>query len=338
MTNPTTPTDPAMTPEEAMREAAASILDTHGDSAATNALGQQLCCNGYHCGCQGATVGEYLQYLIRALPLSTLVVAHQGAENDRQAARVNRAAIDAAYAALPPDACGTIAEGEMERVLERAFAAISPTPGAETHPDDLAVDRFAVAMKAKMARSRAKGRHGWNDPNDCTDAFLVGLLRHHITKTNAGTFEDIGCLAMMLHQRGADPAALGQPPAKTDAAAIRANAILDTWEYEASERSIRDPIRSQIFAEAAIMRSLINRPQPTPEPQGWRPTHRHVKRGSEYRILARGQLQTSGPMFDYMDVTVYQDREGKTWVRSDREFFDGRFEALPAAPMTGEGE
>jgi hypothetical protein len=48
-------------------EAAASVLDTHGDSAATEALGQQLCCSGRDCGCQGADVGTYLQHLIRAL-------------------------------------------------------------------------------------------------------------------------------------------------------------------------------------------------------------------------------------------------------------------------------
>ena len=44
---------------------AAGVLDDHGDSAVTEALGQQLCCNGHHCGCQGADVGEYLQHIIK---------------------------------------------------------------------------------------------------------------------------------------------------------------------------------------------------------------------------------------------------------------------------------
>ena len=48
-------------------ERAAMVLDTNGDSAASNALGQQLCCSGQMCGCQGADVGSFLQYLIRAL-------------------------------------------------------------------------------------------------------------------------------------------------------------------------------------------------------------------------------------------------------------------------------
>lgn len=41
-------------------------------------------------------------------------------------------AIDAAFAALPPDAHGTIAPGEMERVLQAAARAAFPTGGAHT--------------------------------------------------------------------------------------------------------------------------------------------------------------------------------------------------------------
>lgn len=82
------------------------------------------------------------------------------------------------------------------------------------HPDDAAVDRFAVAMKAKLAAARAKGRGGWDDPDACSVEFLAELLVDHIGKGNTGNFEDIGNLAMMLHQRGADPAVLaGKLPA-----------------------------------------------------------------------------------------------------------------------------
>ena len=48
-------------------EVAAGVLDTHGDSAATEALGAHVCCDGHMCGCRGADVGAYLQHLIRAL-------------------------------------------------------------------------------------------------------------------------------------------------------------------------------------------------------------------------------------------------------------------------------
>ena len=49
------------------RDDAAKALDTCGDSAVTEALGQRLCCNGHHCGCQGADVGAFLLHCIRAL-------------------------------------------------------------------------------------------------------------------------------------------------------------------------------------------------------------------------------------------------------------------------------
>lgn len=76
------------------------------------------------------------------------------------------------------------------------------------HQDDAAVDRFAIAMKAKMAAAREKGRGGWDDPNACSVEFLADLLVGHVGKGNQGNFEDIANLAMMLHQRGADPAVL----------------------------------------------------------------------------------------------------------------------------------
>lgn len=79
---------------------------------------------------------------------------------------------------------------------------------AEQHSDDAAVDRFAAALKAKLARSRAKGRSGWDNPEACSSEDLARMLIEHLGKGNAGTFEDVATFAMMLHQRGADPAVL----------------------------------------------------------------------------------------------------------------------------------
>ena len=76
------------------------------------------------------------------------------------------------------------------------------------HPDDMAVDRFAAAMKIKLAAAREKGRSGWDDPTECPVDHLAELLVSHVGKGNHGNFEDIANLAMMLHQRGADPSVL----------------------------------------------------------------------------------------------------------------------------------
>ncbi len=86
----------------------------------------------------------------------------------------------------------------------KALDQIAPSGMADlgresVHPDDLAVDRFAVAMKAKLAKKRAEGRGGWEDPEQCTGAFLSRLLVEHVEK---GDPLDVGNLAMMLHQRG----------------------------------------------------------------------------------------------------------------------------------------
>ena len=101
------------------------------------------------------------------------------------------------------------------------LVAILRDAATAPHSDDLAVDRFAVAMKAKLAAARAKGRGGWDDPEQCSVEFLANLLIGHVRKGNAGNFEDIANLAMMLHQRGADPAVLEQ--AAQEPATVAAN-------------------------------------------------------------------------------------------------------------------
>lgn len=97
--------------------------------------------------------------------------------------------------------------GDLDERIDAALAGTLPEP-TEQHHDDAAVDRFVVAMKAKLAAAREKGRGGWDDPNACSVEYLADLLVDHVAKGNAGTFEDVANFAMMLQQRGADPAVL----------------------------------------------------------------------------------------------------------------------------------
>lgn len=102
---------------------------------------------------------------------------------------------------------------KVQMVVAQIDAIIAGQVQAQ-HPDDVAVDNFAKAMKEKLAKARAKGRSGWDDPAACSVEHLADLLLDHIGKGNPGTFEDIANFAMMLHQRGADPALLvGKLPA-----------------------------------------------------------------------------------------------------------------------------
>lgn len=78
-----------------------------------------------------------------------------------------------------------------------------------------------------------------------------------------------------------------------------------------------------------------------------RATHRHVKRGTLYRLLGFGKMQAewwrkmeklsgSAVKFvsaDMTEVAVYQSvDDGSLWVRPKDEFEDGRFEAISNAP------
>ncbi|NTF54850.1 hypothetical protein G6L12_08085 [Agrobacterium rhizogenes] len=93
----------------------------------------------------------------------------------------------------------------FRRFWKGALAAspTAPPPPAAAqepvHPDDEAVDRFAIAMKAKLAEKRAQGYGGWDRPEECTIGHLSQLLRKHIDKGDA---VDVGNFSMMIHQRG----------------------------------------------------------------------------------------------------------------------------------------
>lgn len=113
-----------------------------------------------------------------------------------------------------------------------------------------------------------------------------------------------------------------------------ARAAFDVWwadrgaGYEYSWLCGKDAWKKQIRAalEAA---ALSTEPG---EAERWQPTHRHKKRGSTYRVIAEGRLQVDADL-DNEKVVVYRGEDGQVWVRPTYEFNDGRFEALPAAPL-----
>nr|WP_244125155.1 helix-turn-helix transcriptional regulator [Burkholderia gladioli] len=80
--------------------------------------------------------------------------------------------------------------------IERVFRA-NVAPADARHSDDIAVDAFAVEMKAKMAAARAKGRSGWET---CAPEDLSRMLREHVEK---GDPRDVANFCMMLHHHGA---------------------------------------------------------------------------------------------------------------------------------------
>ncbi|MDW9588695.1 hypothetical protein GOA80_22005 [Sinorhizobium meliloti] len=139
----------------------------------------------------------------------------------------------------------------------------------EPHPDDLAVDRFAAAMKAKLAKKRDEGRGGWEDKDQCSNAFLSRLLVEHVQK---GDPVDVGNLAMMIHQRGE-----GVGVASGNASAIaQLNAIVDAWEALPGGRQVKNSDVERWLAKHMgpgidAIRGFLRRPRPdgilSPPPQ-----------------------------------------------------------------------
>jgi len=64
--------------------------------------------------------------------------------------------------------------------------------------DEEAVDRFAAAMKEKLAKKRRDGRGGWY-LKSCLSTDLSTMLRDHIDK---GDPVDVANFCMMIHQKG----------------------------------------------------------------------------------------------------------------------------------------
>lgn len=88
--------------------------------------------------------------------------------------------------------------GETAAVRSRLADAMAVLHGRRLpeHTDDIAVDQFAAAMKAKLLLARAKGRAGWET---CAVEILQESLVAHTAK---GDPTDVANFAMMLWARG----------------------------------------------------------------------------------------------------------------------------------------
>lgn len=147
--------------------------------------------------------------------------------------------LDTAMAAHVSNGASSISmPGEcVELAVILAGIAAAPTPPAqEAHPDDKAVDRFAAAMKAKLAQARAKGRSGWQDPA-WTPAQISQALRQHVEK---GDPCDVANYCMFLWARGAriEPVYTFPPDAAKQIAELESS-------YQLSIKSLRKYVESQ---------------------------------------------------------------------------------------------
>lgn len=98
-------------------------------------------------------------------------------------------------AALPEHVQKMAAEHDF-RVL-KLYTSHVATSQEPQHPDDAAVDALSAAMKAKLAKQRAKGYGGWD--TDCTQQRLSDMLRNHVDK---GDPVDVANFCAFLLARG----------------------------------------------------------------------------------------------------------------------------------------
>lgn len=129
--------------------------------------------------------------------------------------------------------------------VEALSAAQAGVP-ADQHTDDAAVDRFATAMKDKLAQARAKGRSGWDDP-ECSQERLSRMLREHVSK---GDPRDVANFCMFLWCRN-------------ESIAPYSTSSRDGEEYAAGFLRAKGYLPS--LAQAFAAGSAANRvPQPAP--------------------------------------------------------------------------
>jgi hypothetical protein len=122
--------------------------------------------------------------------------------------------------------------GTVHPVVSVQVAAdITPT---EKHPDDIAVDRFAEAMKAKLADARAKGRSGWQE---CDPAELSYMLREHVEK---GDPRDVANFCMFLWSLG--------KPISASQLALPAGPVPDVFGHQGPE-IVTDPVELRMLAQ-----------------------------------------------------------------------------------------
>lgn len=109
----------------------------------------------------------------------------------------------------------------MDEARKRAARAVAPQ-----QPDDEAVDRFAQAMKHKLAQARDKGRTGWQQMNP---ADLSAMLYGHVEK---GDPRDVANFCMFLWN-------LGQPI--TPCQPVQPAAAINEQLYNALKMVMDDP-------------------------------------------------------------------------------------------------
>src|SRR5271157_3496530 len=155
-----------------------------------------------------------------------------------------------------------------EQMLREGMEPPAPETGKELveqvkHADEIYANGFCDAMKKKLAKKRAEGRGGWNNPAECAVEYLAELLIGHLSKKD---LIDIGNFAMMLHFRIGGGEALAAEFAKVlgEAEARGIEKAARVCETEIQDYRNKGWVKSAYGCAQAIL-ALIPSAQPAPE-------------------------------------------------------------------------
>lgn len=143
-----------------------------------------------------------------------------------------------------------------------------PEKAMNEHTDDSAIDRFAAAMKSKMAKQRDKGYGDWDNPAACPAERLEQCLRESVLK---GDPVDVGNFAMMLFNRGQRAEALSP--------------------YNVVDKAIHRTVEGVMHMRKGLLEAFVEQFGFKPdeaviisEPNGWRVQHN--PKMAAYRAVA----------------------------------------------------
>lgn len=232
------------------------------------------------------------------LPWQSLGPAIASQSPDRLGAAALKAGIAAAPKAPRPDSLTQLVQMSEDAGLYREDFAPQQAAPAVPHPDDAAVDRFAAALKTKLAHARAKGRSGW-DSAECTQQRLSGMLREHVEK---GDPRDVANFCMFLWCRGEAIAAPQQEVQAVDDLAKELDTVREALQwymrrYDHLQRvrhRMRDPERTMvcdILANGSLLVPEGQRYTVQPAPSG---DASHVQKPAENEHVA-GDVSKKSP-------------------------------------------
>ncbi|MCL8382120.1 hypothetical protein [Xanthobacter aminoxidans] len=231
---------------------------------------------------------------------------------------------------------------------QTAPSPASPEKGTERVREALRILRNALAFYST-------GKHFYGDIIVDRGEHARAALASHPAEPEGETWFAADVRRASERQEQIDAAA-----PSTRAAALSALAEMDADEILATHPTAPKPAEVRettarylagLFGEDVAPRhrewadELLGRIlSPAPAAEEFRPTHRHVKRGLEYRVLGEAEAQVSAGGYNGLAdnerklregdrLTVYQGADGKLWACFTDEFTDGRFIPLPS----GEG-